>query len=297
MRRETIGGGFIALSSLQFGAVVVLGKTITDTMPVTWLLSIRFAIAAVVLALGSAAARLPLRPAPGEWRKLLILGAVGYGTEASLFFLAIARGTASAVTLLFFVYPVLVLLLSLALGRGAPGLLIGGSLGAAVAGTALVVGSSGGLDVSSAGIAFALTSACSYAIYLIGMEHVLHRTPSVVAAMWVSAAASVALGIVSAATGNVRLPDGAAEWLPVIGMGVFTAGAFFGLFAGLRLIGAVRTAIIAALEPLSTAVMAVIFLDESLRTGTLIGATLILGGATAASLARAHDAEPETQVP
>src|SRR5512143_942990 len=113
MPEELLGGVFVALASVQFGLVVVLGKVATNRgMPVASLLSIRFGIAAVILGLGLIAARKPLRAARGEGIKLLVLGSIGYGVEATLFFLAIARGTASAVTLLFFVYPVIVTLLS-----------------------------------------------------------------------------------------------------------------------------------------------------------------------------------------
>jgi hypothetical protein len=80
-------------------------------------------------------------------------------------------------------------------------------------------------------------------------------------------------------------------------MGLASAGAFFCLFAGLRLIGAVRAAIVAALEPLSTAALSFVFLDEPLRAGTLAGGALILAGATAAGVARRAEPEPETAVP
>jgi drug/metabolite transporter (DMT)-like permease len=59
----------------------------------------------------------------------------------------------------------------------------------------------------------------------------------------------------------------------------------------------VRTAIIAALEPLSTATLAVLFLGDPLRAGTLAGGVLILVGAIAAGVARARRPEPETSVP
>jgi len=298
MPEEALGGLFVALASVQFGLVVVLGKVASNRgVPVESLLAIRFGIAAVLLAAALIATRKPLLAAPGEAVKLFALGALGYGVEATLFFLALARGTASAVTLLFFVYPVVVTVISAFAGVGIPGTLVVGSLSAAVAGVALVAGTSGRFDVSGAGIAFALASATMFALYLLGMERTLKRTSSAVASTWVSASAAIAIALYAIASGKAAWPHGAHQWWPVIGTGIFTCGAFFALFAGLRRLGAVRTAIIAALEPLSTATLAVIFLGDPLRPGTIGGGVLILAGAVAAGVARARRPEPETSVP
>jgi drug/metabolite transporter (DMT)-like permease len=298
MPEEALGGLLVALSAVQFGLVVVLGKVASNRgVPVESLLAIRFAIAAALLAAGLLVRRASLQPAKGEWLRLVVLGAAGYGVEATLFFLALARGTASAVTLLFFVYPVIVTAVSAIAGARMPGRLVIGSLAAAIGGVALVVGTSGRLDVSTAGILFALASAAMFALYLIGMERTLNRTSSVVASIWVSASAAAAIAVYAFASHNAVSPHGWPQWWPVIGTGVFTSGAFFGLFAGLRRLGAVRTSIVAALEPFSTATLAVIFLGDPLRAGTVAGGVLILGAAVVASVARARRPEPEAYVP
>jgi drug/metabolite transporter (DMT)-like permease len=289
---ETIGALFVALAALLFGGTVVLGKVLANReFPVTSMLAIRFAVAATLLGATLALLRQPLRPAPGEGRGLIALGAVGYATESSLFFLALGRGTASAVTLLFFTYPAMVAVYSAVLGMGLPGWLTTGSLVAALAGAAVVVGSSGGLAVSGAGVAFALGSALTFSLYLIGLEVTLERTSSLCASMWVSASASASLAVLALLGGDGRLPSGPEEWWPIVGMGAFTAAAFTSLFMGLRRLGAVRTSIIAALEPLAAAGLAFAFLGESLRPGTVAGGALILSAAVTASLARRRGTE------
>lgn len=291
-----MGGVFVAAAALLFGGVVVLGKTETvEAIPVSSMLAIRFAVAALALSAIVMATRGSVRPPAGEWRWLLILGGIGYATEAAFFFLALGRGTAATVTLLFYTYPVLVTLLSAALGFGAPGLLLGGSLVAAVAGAGLVIGSSGGLDITAAGILFSLASAITFSVYLITADQTIRRTSPLLSAMWVSASASVMLTLYSLVTGTGELPDGTGL-LSVVAMGLLTAGAFAFLFLGLRRIGAVRTSIVASLEPVAAAVLALVFLGESLRAGVLGGGLLILAGAIAASLARGVP-EPERAVP
>jgi drug/metabolite transporter (DMT)-like permease len=295
-RRDAVGGAFVALAAFLFGGVVVLGKTAeVEALPVPSMLSIRFAVAGVALALILAASRGSLRPARREGRWLLALGGIGYATESALFFLALSRGTAATVTLLFYTYPVLVTLLSAALGLGVPGLLLGGSLVAAVAGAALVVGSSGGIDITALGIVFALASALTFSVYLLTADQMVRRSSSLVAATGVSLSASVTLAAYSIVTGTGELPRGSGL-LAVSAMGLLTAGAFTFLFLGLRRVGAVRTSIIASLEPVNAAVLALIFLGESLRAGVLAGGALILAAAIVASLARGVP-DPERAVP
>ncbi|HET6770558.1 MAG TPA: DMT family transporter [Actinomycetota bacterium] len=289
---ETLGALFVALAAVLFGGTVILGKLLANRdYPVTSMLAIRFGIGATLLAGTLALLRQPLSPASGETRGLIALGAVGYAAESALFFLALGHGTASAVTLLFFTYPALVAVYSAVLGLGVPGWLTIGSLIAAVAGAALVVGASGGLAVSGAGVAFALGSALTFSLYLIGAEVVLQRTSSLAASMWVSASASLALAALALLGGDGRLPSGPREWWPIVGMGAFTAAAFSSLFIGLRRLGAVRTSIIAALEPVAAAALAFVFLDEPLRAGTIAGGVLILFASVTASLARRRGAE------
>jgi drug/metabolite transporter (DMT)-like permease len=283
--RDPLGGAFIAIASVLFGGVVILGKTLPEELPVPSMLAVRFAVAALLLALVLALRRQPLRPARGEGSRLVLLGAVGYAVESAFFFLALDRGTAAATTLLFFTYPVLVTALSAVLGMGLPGWLVGGSLLVAVTGAALVVASGGGLDITAAGIGFALASALTFSFYLLGADALVSQTSSLGSAMWVSASAAAALAVYAVAGGAERFPEGL-EGLRVSAMGVLTAAAFVFLFLGLRRVGAVRTAIIAALEPVATSVMAVTILGEALRPGVAIGGALILAAAVAASLAR-----------
>lgn len=291
-RRDVAGGLLTAAAALVFGTIVTIGRSegVRD-VPVSALLGIRFATAAAVLAVVLAVARQPVRPARGEWWRLLLLGALGYGVEAAFFFLALGRGTAATVTLLFYTYPVWVAVLSAVFGMGLPGILVGGALAAAVVGSGVVVVSSGGLDITTLGILFALASAVTISFFLIGLETLVRRTSPLASSMWIALAASAGQAAFSVTTG-VRLPAWPAELVPILAMGGLTAAAFSLLFLGVRRLGAVRAAIISSLEPVAAAVLALVFLGEMLRPGVLFGGLLILGGAVAASLARGVP-EPE----
>jgi len=296
-RGEAVGGALVALAAVCFGFVVVLGKhELESGISVYSLLAIRFGVAAVVLFALLVALRRPLTAAEGERAGLAVLAVCGYAVEATLFFLALERGTAAAVTLLFFIYPVVVTLMSWAAGSGRPGRLTLLALVCAVGGAAIVVATGSGLSIQARGVVAALGAATTYSAYLVGTDRVLRRTSPLTSSMWVTAGASLGLFAFAALTGNGSLPNGWSEWWPVIGMGLATAAAFVCLLEGIRRIGAVRTAIVSATEPLAAATLAVLFLGESVTGGLALGGALILVGAVAASLARAATVQ-EQQVP
>lgn len=292
---EAIGGLAAAASAFAFGLAVVLGVIATRRgLPIPALLGIRFTIAAAVVAALLLSLRRSLRAAPGEGLWLLLLGGVGYGAEAGFFYLALQHGTAAAVSLLFFTYPVWVTVFVALMGRGGPGPLVGATLVAAVAGAGLVVASSGGLDIDLTGILLSFAAAVTFAIYLILVDTRLRRTPSLVASMWVTAGAAVALALFAIASGEGRLPRDRTEWWAVVGQGAVTSAAFLGLFIGLKRLGPVRVSIVASLEPMATAILAFFVLQQAVRPLTAVGGALIVGAAVTAALARGRERLEQT---
>lgn len=277
----------VGLSALQFGGVVVLGKLVAETrLPAATYLSIRFGISAVVLAAFLWGLGQPLAAARGERLPLVALGAVGYGIESGLFYFALGQGGAAIVTLLFFTFPVWILLMSLAAGRGLPGRMVIGALAATVAGTVLVTGAGGGLGITPIGMAAAFVSAVFYAAYLFGVELKVRRTDALTAAMWTTVTTAMAMTVAAGAGRAGPWPSSPREWGLIAGVGILSGGAFLTLFAGVRRIGALRTSIISSGELVVAAALAVVFLGESVTPTVVAGGLLILGGGIAASVAR-----------
>lgn len=296
-RPDLVGGLLVALAASLFGAVVLFGKlALREGLSVPSLLAIRFAVASVLLALTLTATRRPLAAARGERLGLVVLAVGGYAVESSLFFSAARHGTAAAVTLLFFTYPVFVVLASWLLGRGAPARLTSAALVMALAGTALVVATGSGLAIDGAGVAFALGAAITYTAYLLGADALLVSTHPMTSAMWVSAGASAGLFVFAGVSGGLGLPREVTGWWPLLAMGASSAGAFVAMLAGLQRIGAVRTSIVAAAEPLAAAILGRAFLGERVSGGLVFGGVLIVAAAVAASLARVATAR-EQQIP
>ena len=296
-RHDLIGGASAAVSAVLFGTIIIWGRFVLERgVPVETMLSIRFALGAVVLLLASLLTHRPILAARGERLRLVMLAVFGYAIEASLFFTATQHGTVAAVTLLFVTYPVFVTVWAWALGGNLPARLTVISLLCAVGGAAIVVGTGTGLAIDGIGVLLALVTAMTYSGYLTGVDLLIERTNALTSAMWISAGASLGLFVYANVVGHWDLPAGAAEWWPLVGMGLSSAGAFFFLMEALARIGAVRTSIVSAMEPLAAAVLGFVFLDESVTVGVAAGGLLILAGAIMASLARTPTPQ-EQQIP
>jgi drug/metabolite transporter (DMT)-like permease len=292
-----VGGVLAALASLQFGVIVVVGKRVLERgMSVESMLAFRFAVAAIVLTAALVVLRRPLVAAPGERKGLALLAVFGYAVEATFFFTAARHGTAAAVTLLFFTYPVFVTLGAWLFGRGAPARLTMIALLCALAGAAIVAGTGAGLSIEVAGVVFALAAALTFSGYLVGADFVLRKTNPMTSAMWVSGGASAGLFVYAAISSRFTPPTGSDDVWAILVMGLASAGAFVCLMGALQRIGAVRTAIVSATEPLSAALLGYLYLGESVSAGTAAGGALILVGAVLASLARAATPR-EPQIP
>ena len=284
-RQELLGSTLSALMALQFAAVVMFGKEVAAGELPFPMLSLRFAGQSVLLFIVLLLLRKPLVPAPGERLPLILAATIGYGTEAALFFSALNHGKAGAVTLLFYLYPVWVMLATIALDRRPPRWRLFLALLLALGGSAVVIVGGGEVEVAPMGILLALATSLVYTAYLITADRTIRKTDPVTAAAWLGAGAATSNVIFALVFGVHDLP-GASSWPWLLGMAVFSAGAFAAMLGGLQLVGAVRNAIIGVMEPLGVAVLAAFFLDERITAPTAIGGTLILGGAILATLVR-----------
>jgi drug/metabolite transporter (DMT)-like permease len=276
---------------VSYGVTIVCNRTLAQHgFGPQATLSIRFGVSAVVLFAVLGLRRHPILPVAGERLRPLLLGAIGYALESSLFYSALQRGTAAAVALLFYVYPAIVTVAELSVGkiRATPRLL--GALGLSVAGTALIVVTGGDVSISAAGIVFALASALSFAAYLLVSGRAVIRTDPMVNGAWVAAGASLSLTVQGVATGGLRAP-GDDAWLMLLN-GVATAAAFSLMFAALGRLGASRTAVVMTLEALSGVVLGALLLGEVIGPIQLAGGAAILAATVLISRTKAETGTP-----
>jgi DME family drug/metabolite transporter len=160
------------------------------------------------------------------------------------------------------------------------------ALSLALVGSRIVVVGGGRVEVAPLGIALALGCSVAYATYLVAADRAVKRTDPLTAAAWLSGGAAFGNAVYAVLFHAAVLPQGARNWLLIVGMAVFSAGAFAAMLAGLRRVGAMRNSIIGVMEPFAVAVLAWIFLHERVTVTTAVGGVLILTGAVMASLVR-----------
>jgi drug/metabolite transporter (DMT)-like permease len=284
-----VGPALCLFSAACFGAMAIFGKlAYAAGVSPGALLLLRFTVAAVLLGL-LLALRPGLRTArPGAERpagtgrvRLLVtalgLGALGYATQATLYFSALRRVDASLVALVLYTYPALVTVAAAALGRER--LTAGRSAALVVAsgGTLLVLLGAGGFSVDRIGVGLAFAAAVTYTVYILVADTVVHRLSPVVLAALVMTGASAALAVRAVATGGIELGFGSAGWVWIACIAVVsTVLAMLAFFAGLRRTGPSTAAILSTFEPVVTTALAALTLNEFLTPVQLVGGLVVL---------------------
>ena len=226
---------------------------------------------------------------------LLGLGAFFVG-NASTYYAALQYISASLASLIVYIYPALVAVLSIRFGHGLHGRRPWAALGIVSVGVALTLG---GIEThaETVGLVLAVSSPCLYAVYIVLAarlagerrgETANDRTggdgaetrPAVAAAVMIGAT-FVVVALLAAATGEPmvpwRVPGGA--WYGLAGIAVFsTALAISAFYASTARIGAAQAALVSTVEPVWTITLATFLFGERLSTVQLFGGLLVIVG-------------------
>jgi drug/metabolite transporter (DMT)-like permease len=270
---ERRGSLLVLLSAAAYGAMPILARlAYADGVSVASLLAYRFLFATLLFLLlrrggGNA---LPLR-------RRLVLWALGvlFLGNALCYFLALERVPVSLLTLLVYTYPVLVTLLSAALGLEPLTLRNLAAAGLAFGGGALTAGGIASAD--PLGVALALATAVIYALYMVLATRFARDAASEDAALHVSQVALVAYAAWAALRGELVLHTTPRAWaaLALIGA-VCTVLALRGFLAGLALVGPARASVLSSFELVVAVALAIVFLGERPGTRVLLGGVLIV---------------------
>jgi drug/metabolite transporter (DMT)-like permease len=269
------------VSAAGFGSLAIFGKqAYAGGLGVVEVLALRFGVAGPLLvALAAATGRRLRLPRPVALR-LLALGAVGYAVQSTLFFTALTRISASLAGLLLYLYPALVTVGAVALGRHRLDRATVLGLALALAGIALVLGLPGERP-DALGVALGLAAACWYTLYILVAEHLLRGVDPLVAGAHVACGAAgsflAAAGVVGADRLLSARPGGyaAAAAMAVLG----TALAIGTFIAGLTRVGSAWASIASSFEPVCTVALGVVVLGDPLGLGTVAGGAAVVAGA------------------
>jgi drug/metabolite transporter (DMT)-like permease len=285
-RREREGVALCALSAAGFAATILLVKLAYGAgATVVSLLTPRFLIAAGVLWL--IAGR---RGVAGVARRDALLGFglgfVLYSSETGLLLGSLTRIEPSLAELLFFCYPAVVVLGTLALGRERPSRRRLAALALASGGVALVLAGGGaGSAPGALGIAMPIGSATIYALYVLAAETLSRRVHPLAFSALLCSGAGTAFATVGVATGRLHLDMPAAAWGWTLGIALGTTLVSISAFlAGVARIGSSRASILAMLEPPLAITGAFFVFGDRLGPLQVAGGLLVLGAAVLVQL-------------
>jgi drug/metabolite transporter (DMT)-like permease len=221
---------------------------------------------------------------------IVFLGFLGYYFSSFLDFLGLQYISAGLARLILFIYPTLVVLMSLAFLRKPPTAREITALLITYCGLALVLsglwGDSGPNVLLGAGLVF--VSAVTYAAYLVAGSQVVQRVGSIRFTAYATTVASllcILQFLLMRPLSALDLP------LQVYGLAIAmalmsTVLPVFIVTEALRRIGANQVALIGALGPVSTVFLGWLGLDELMTPLQLLGAALVLSGVILVSLRR-----------
>jgi drug/metabolite transporter (DMT)-like permease len=296
--RSSLAGALMcAGSAAAFGAMGIFGKLAYDAgVGVLTLLVVRFALATVILSVAREARR-PTKTALPPRRMLLIalgLGAIGYAAQSGLYFTALTRIDAGLTGLALYIYPSLVTLGAVALGRDRLDRVRVGSLLLAFAGLALVLFVGDPAHVDALGVALALGAALAYTGYILISDTVVSgRLDPLTLSTLVCAGATVSFALVAALSGEASFSFDAEGWLWLAAIAlVSTVLAIVLFFGGLARVGPSRASIISTIEPLVTVLLAFIVFGEALSATQLFGGALVLASVVLVQTLGKHPVAP-----
>lgn len=268
---------YILLSSVSFGAISVLtlltskaGVTLIDAM--AW----RYLLAIIVVAVFGSLREIRAASA-SSILKLVVLGGGGQALLTFTSLSALEFISVATLAFLFYTYPAWVALLSAITGAEKLTRWRVGALFLALAGVTVMVGAPGTGTLKGKGVALALGASFLYAAYLPVLRKIQHDVPPKTATFFLVIGAAIFFVVAALLKGGLTFPARTdARWEIVILAVVSTGIAFTALIAGLSILGPVRTAIIATVEPFFTALLGALVLKDQLHMSTLVGGVLII---------------------
>jgi drug/metabolite transporter (DMT)-like permease len=267
----------LLLATVGFGIIPIMAKLAYDQgANAVTVLAFRFLIASAFFLAYIGIKGISMRVDSRTFLTILAFSALCYGVQCLLFFSAFQYIPPAIGELLFYIYPVFVLVGSYFFFREKPSGKIIFCVFLSMAGCALVLWAPWNhLEIK--GLALIVLAALACATYTLGSKKLLATVGPIVLAAYSALGCSAFFLIYGGLTGTLRFNLSITTmgiiallscWSTVIGM--------FAFLAGLSLIGATRASIIGTFEPIVTIALSYLFLNSGIRFMQLMGGALII---------------------
>jgi len=270
---------YIVLASLAFGLMPIWVKLAYATGLTAYeVLFLRALLGACFLFVFIRFKKISLKLEPGQIKILLFAATVGYTAAVTTLYLAYNYISVGVATSLHYLFPVVVMLIAVVLYKDKlyPAKWI--ALILSVFGVYLMTAGES-ISLHPAGVLLGIASACTFAIYVVGVDHPDIKTlDSLVLAFYVCIIAAAVSFLLIMLNG---------EWpFALSGEGLFyvalvaffcTALALLFFIKSVHLIGPANASILSTLEPIVSIVAGVVFFKEEMSFQVGLGCALVLG--------------------
>jgi drug/metabolite transporter (DMT)-like permease len=266
----------IVVSALSFGSISVLTVLVTrGGLPLLTAMAWRYVIGAVILFAIVGVKQLGSLPKQ-RLIQLCLIGGFGQALITYLSLHALDYIPVGPLAFLFYTYPAWVALVAAVRRTEKLTSVRMIALTLALVGVTVMVGAPSTDKLNPTGVILALGSALLYSVYLPSLEHIQQGLPALVSTFMLVTGAAVTFVIAALFASELYLPTGLLVWSDIVVLAlVSTVIAFSALIKGLSVLGPVRTAIIATVEPFFTAMLGIAVLGNQLTMSTLLGGILI----------------------
>ncbi len=284
-QNPALGVPILLFSTVAFSFSNVLAQIAYDQglTPPTVLMTRTMAMVVVVL-IWAMIGRTHLRYGLTDCAKLWGLG-VAFAAINACFLYAILLIPVSLTVLLLYLGPILVGLLSAALGHERLTPLRIMAAGIAFIGLAIALNVGGG-DVALAGILLGLATAVGFAINVVGSSRMMLRLPRVGVIFHMMVAVLVVSLIIFVVSGDGALPAHSNAWWALAAVSIGFATAILTFYIGISYLGGPRGALIMNNEPVVTIFVAMLVLGEVLDPVQYVGAAMVIAAVLLVSLER-----------
>lgn len=266
----------IVVSALSFGSISVLTVLVTrGGVPLLTAMAWRYVIGAAILFAIVGVKQLGSLPRQ-RLIQLCLIGGLGQALITYLTLHALDYIPVGPLAFLFYTYPAWVALVAAVRRTEKLTSVRMIALTLALVGVTVMVGAPSTDKLNPTGVILALGSALLYSVYLPSLEHIQQGLSALVSTFMLVTGAAVTFVIAALFASELSLPTGLLVWSDIVVLAlVSTVIAFSALIKGLSVLGPVRTAIIATVEPFFTAMLGIAVLGNQLTMSTLLGGILI----------------------
>lgn len=278
MTKERLGSTYAILSGFLYGFIGYFGlSAMHGTMSSSTMLFWRFFISSIAILIILFPQLKKATDAPKQMVHAFFTGVFYYGLSTWLYFLACQYISSGVSMVIFFTYPVLIMLINFLVYKQAIPKIYYLAILIILIGMTLLVDINS-LSFNLWGLLLGITSAFFYACYIISSKR--NTLSPHMSTLMVCLGCMVTSLIVSLFNHTLIIPSLTTAWLHLLGIAIIaTVIPILLLLYSLQYISSEKASILSVLEPVFVVIFGILLLGEELRPINVVGIGLILAGA------------------